>query len=74
MKANASAVDVMGELRSSPTISVEAYAQVMGIGRSLAYDLAREGSIPVIRLGRRLRVPSAAVLRILDAFNDTADD
>nr|WP_286144545.1 MULTISPECIES: excisionase family DNA-binding protein [unclassified Mycobacterium] len=64
----------MDELRSSPTISVEACAQVMGIGRSLAYDLAREGSIPVIRLGRRLRVPSAAVLRMLDADSGTPND
>ncbi len=57
----------MDELHSSPTISVETYAQLMGIGRSLAYNLARDGSIPVIRLGRRLRIPSAAVLKMLDA-------
>lgn len=57
----------MAELRSSPTISVEKFGQVTGIGRSLAYTLANNGSIPVIRLGRRLRIPSAAVLKMLDA-------
>jgi excisionase family DNA binding protein len=66
MNANIPTADVMDELRSSPTISVENYARVMGIGRSLAYSLAREGAIPVIRLGHRLRVPSAAVLRMLE--------
>lgn len=67
MKTNAPAQDVIDELRSSPTISVGTYGQLMGIGRSLAYRLARDGSIPVIRLGRRLRIPSAAVLKMLDA-------
>lgn len=58
--------DVMDELHSRPTISVESYAEVMGISRSFAYNLAKAGGIPVIRLGRRMRVPSAAVLRMLE--------
>ena len=66
METNAPAQDVIDELRSSPTISVDTYWQVMGISRSLAYSLIRDGSIPVIRLGRRLRIPSAAVLKMLE--------
>lgn len=39
------------------TISVEEAAAILGIGRSLAYDLARRGELPgVLRLGHRLLV------------------
>lgn len=49
----------------SQTLSVEETAQVLGIGRALAYDLARQGKLPgMLRLGRRIRVSS----RILDAY------
>jgi excisionase family DNA binding protein len=58
--------DALDELRSKPTISIEGYARVMGISRSFAYSLAREGEIPIIRVGRRFRVPSAAILRMLE--------
>lgn len=48
---------------SSATLSVEEAAQLLGIGRSLAYDLARSGELPgVVRLGqKRLRVSRAAL-------------
>lgn len=49
------------------TISVEAAAQMLGIGRSLAYELARQGRIPALRLGRRLVIPRAALLNLLAA-------
>lgn len=39
------------------TLSIEETAAVLGIGRNLAYELARTGQIPVIRLGRRMLVP-----------------
>jgi excisionase family DNA binding protein len=45
------------------TISVEQAARHLGIGRGAAYDAARRGELPTIRLGRRLVVP-------LKAFND----
>lgn len=32
-------------------------AQVLGIGRSLIYELIARGEIPSVRLGRCLRVP-----------------
>jgi excisionase family DNA binding protein len=47
-----------------PTMSVEEAAEALGIGRSAAYECVHRGEVPSIRLGRRLRVPTAA-LRVL---------
>ena len=49
------------------TTSVEVASERLGIGRSLGYQLAREGRfpVPVIRAGRRLLVPIAALDRLL---------
>src|SRR5687768_10584047 len=41
------------------TLTVEEAAAVLGIGRTLAFELARTGQLPTIRLGRRLLVPRA---------------
>jgi len=42
-------------------LTVGEAAAVLGISRGLAYELARSGELPVIRLGRRLVVPRAAL-------------
>ena len=56
----------------APTLSVEATARYLGIGRSLAYSLAQRGELPgVIRLGqKRLRVSRAALERHLAGPKD----
>lgn len=41
------------------TISVPEAGQMLGVSRNKAYDLARQGIIPTIRLGRKLVVPRA---------------
>lgn len=46
---------------STPTLSVEEAAQLLGIGRSAAYDAVGRGEIPVLRVGRRLLVPTGAL-------------
>jgi len=48
-----------------PTLSVEEAGELLGVGRSLAYQKAASGELPSIRLGRRLVVPTAAILRLL---------
>lgn len=54
------------------TITVEEAARRLGIGRSLAYSLVREGSIPHLRLGYRIVIPVSALTRLLeDAQVDT---
>lgn len=51
------------------TLSIEETALVLGIGRSLAYQAARQGQIPVLRFGRILRVPRAALERMLSQID-----
>lgn len=48
------------------TLTVEEAAAILGIGRTLAFELARTGRLPTIRLGRRILVPRAALDRMLD--------
>lgn len=38
-------------------LTVEEAAKLLRIGRTAAYEAARRGELPVIRLGRTLRVP-----------------
>ena len=46
-------------------VTVDQAAKALGISRGLAYEMARQGRIPVIRLGRRLLVPRSALERML---------
>ena len=50
-----------------PTLGLEAAAQLLGIGRTNAYTLAQTGEFPVplLPIGRRYRVPTLPVLRLL---------
>ena len=47
------------------TLSVEEAAQLLGVSRGLAYEAARRGELPTIRLGRRLLVPRARLLELV---------
>ena len=49
------------------TLSVDEVAQVLGIGRTLAYQAVRRGEIPSIRIGNRYLVPKAALEKIINA-------
>jgi excisionase family DNA binding protein len=42
------------------TISIEEAGAQLGISRNSAYEAARRGDIPAIRIGKRLLVPIAA--------------
>ena len=46
-------------------VTVDQAAKALGISRGLAYEMARQGRIPAIRLGRRLLVPRLALERML---------
>jgi excisionase family DNA binding protein len=47
------------------TVSVEEAGRILGISRGAAYTHAKDGSIPTIRLGKRLLVPKAALDKLL---------
>ena len=47
------------------TLTIEETARALGIGRNLAYALAREDRLPVVRLGRRLLVSRTALEHML---------
>ncbi len=52
----------MPEKSADPTpraYTIEEVAALLGISRGLAYEGARAGTIPAVRVGRRLLVPRA---------------
>jgi len=56
------------ELAGLPALlDVPDAARVLGIGRSLAYELVRRGEWPteVLRIGKLIKIPTAPLLRLL---------
>lgn len=61
------------ELAGLPALlDVPQAARVLGIGRSLAYDLVRRGEWPtaVLRVGRLIKIPSGPLLRLVELGDD----
>lgn len=55
------------------TISVEEAGQILGIGRGLAYSLAKNNEIPILRLvAHKLLVPVPTLLHMLGAGEENA--
>jgi hypothetical protein len=52
-----------------PVVDLTTAARVLGVGRSLAYELARTGGwpTPVLRIGSIIRVPTAPLLALVQA-------
>jgi excisionase family DNA binding protein len=48
------------------TVTVPEAAKLLGVSRMTAYTAVRDGTIPSLRIGRRLLVPRAALERLLD--------
>jgi excisionase family DNA binding protein len=55
------------------TMSIPEAASYLGIGRNSAYGAARAGQIPTIRIGRLLRVPIAALERMLEQADKSSE-
>ena len=47
-------------------MTIPEVANMLGLSRNFGYELARRGEIPVIRFGRRILVPRAALEKILE--------
>jgi len=51
-------------------LRVVEFAQLLGVGRSTAYLILKSGEIPVIRIGRSVRVDYADAVRWIDEQRD----
>lgn len=49
------------------TITVQEAAELLGISRGLAYEMARRGKLPALRFGKRLVIPREAIEHLLQA-------
>src|SRR5690242_12775126 len=68
MNGHTSRVPSVAEILAWPvTVDIPTAGRAWGMGRDQAYQLAREGRfpVPVLRIGRSLRVSRAAVLHAL---------
>ena len=48
------------------TLTIPEAAGLLGIGQTLAYEMASAGLLPVLRLGRVMRIPKAALTRWIE--------
>jgi excisionase family DNA binding protein len=55
-----------GSLMLKATLTVDEAAVILGVSRNSAYQAARTGELPVIKIGKRLLVPRVAFERLLD--------
>jgi hypothetical protein len=67
----------LGEL--PPTVSVEEVAEIPGVSRSTAFNMAKRfldtgNGLPVLKCGRRLVVPVPRLLRLLGMEGKTRDE
>lgn len=63
-------IEAANQTNSEPlTVDIDDAAKMLGISRSTAYNYARDGSLPTIRIGgakrHRLLVPKAALNKLL---------
>jgi len=61
--------------RAQTVISAEESFRLLGIDRSTGYKAIRDGTFPapVLRIGRVIRIPTAALSRLLDPFEHPPD-
>lgn len=63
--ASTSAELDLAAVLSRPTCRIELAAKILGVSRSAAYQAARAGELPTIKLGRRMVVPTAKLAEML---------
>ncbi len=59
-------------LAERPTLSVAETAELLGISRWLVQQAVRDGSLPSLRVGRRILIPRARLHAWLDGSGPTA--
>jgi len=66
-------IAVTGDKMEKATLTIQETGKILGIGRSAAYEAAKTGEIPTIRIGRRLLVPIVALQRKLELADQNAE-
>jgi len=56
------------------TLSIAEAAELVGISRTTAYELAQSGELPTVRLGRRILVPVNQLAEVLGTDVDAVLD
>lgn len=56
-----------GSQNARLTMTVLEAAGVLGLSKGAAYEAAKTGAIPTLRIGRRILVPRAALERLLSS-------
>jgi excisionase family DNA binding protein len=56
----------MGSKMERLTLTVPEAARLLGVSRMSAYSAVRDGTIPSLRIGRRVLVPRAGLERLLE--------
>ena len=47
------------EILARPTCSVEEFRRIFDLSKNPAYDAVKRGDVPSVRLGGRIRIPTA---------------
>jgi excisionase family DNA binding protein len=53
-------------------MSIDEAAELLGVCRSTLYRAAKDGEIPVIKIGRRYLVPTARLVQLLGSEEPSA--
>jgi excisionase family DNA binding protein len=53
------------------TLTVPEAAEALGVSRQQAYDAAKTGEIPTIKVGKRILVPVAAFNKLLEGVKQS---
>ena len=61
------------EQHEPSVLTVPEVARALRIGRNHAYELIRDGRLPALRIGRAIRVPRAAVERLIAQAGGAGD-
>jgi excisionase family DNA binding protein len=51
-------------------VSVDEAARRLSVGRTLLYDLIRQGKVRAVKLGTRTIIPATEISRLLDTPDD----
>ncbi|MBD8869293.1 helix-turn-helix domain-containing protein [Nocardioides donggukensis] len=65
MSRTATEAVTVADIHHLPTVPVDTAARFLGVSRDSAYQAARTGELPTIRIGHRLLVPVPRLLAMV---------